>query len=215
MFTRLRLILFTAVAAALAATAGVIAAQSAAPVERGHGLPSAASGGAAALDPTGWATLAEARTSLADISTDTRAQLGLSAVSIADARLAFTFPGTTPHFAGISVYEVRRPGRGSCLFLLDSGGCSANDPAIRAADALPVQLKVADFDGPTGGLPIVAYGQVAPQVASVTITCFGTPYEATVAKGVVTWVAPTAAIGPRDCALEAAVTGGESYRSQL
>ena len=76
-------------------------------------------------------------------------------------------------------------------------------------------LKVSDFDGPTGGLPIVVFGQVAPQVSSVTITCFGTPYEATVTRGVVTWVAPTAAIGPRDCALEASVSGGETYKTQL
>lgn len=215
MFSRHRLILLTAVTAALAATAGVIAGQSAEPVERGHGMPSALDRPAAPPETRGWSNLSEVRESLANISAETRAQLELAPASIAGTRVAFTFPDATPHFGGISVYEVRRPGKGSCLFMLDAGGCGANNPAVRAADALPVQLSVSDFDGPSGPLPIVLFGQAAPQVSSVTVRCFDTTYETTLAGGVVTWVAPSAAIGPRDCTLDAVIAGGETYKTQL
>lgn len=214
MFSR-RLILFTAVAAALAATAGVIASHSVEPVERGHGMPAAADRQAAPPETSGWSNLGEVRQSLANISIETRAQLELTPASIAGTRVAFTFPDATPNFGGISVYEVRRPGKGSCLFMLDAGGCGANNPAVRAADALAVQLSVSDLDGPSGPLPIVLFGQAAPQVSSVEVTCSGTTYKVTLAEGIVAWVAPTASIGPRDCTLEAAVTGGETYRTQL
>jgi hypothetical protein len=217
MFRKSRVIVIVAGAALAAGAAGVIASQASQPQGRGHGSPLALrQGPPPTLNTKGWANVAEARASIDAQQPESKAELGLTPAAIAATRSIYTFPATTPVFGGISIYEVPRPGRGSCIYLLDSAGCSANAAAIdKPGEALPVQVGVTDFDGPTGAIPIVLAGEVAAQVKAVTMTCFGTTYKATIAGRVVAWVATTADIGAADCVLRATLTNGRVFSEQL
>lgn len=215
MLKRNRLIVLVAGLALLAASVGAIVSQASSP--RGHGSRLALPAGPPPpINPTGWNNVDEARASLAAIDPASRAVFGLSEASLAQTRVFYTFPASTPSFGGISVFEVPRPGRGSCLYILDTGGCTAHPAAVNApGEALPVQASVTDWDGPTGPLPILLVGDVAPQVKAVTLTCNGTTFQATVSRNVVAWVAPSAAIDSADCVLRATLATGALFTEQL
>jgi hypothetical protein len=220
MFTKKRLFIVAAVVAAgvVAAAAGAITASSTS--SRGHGLAFAATKSAkadtSALDPTGWRSIPEAQATLAAKSDETKSQLGLTSDVIATTSAIYTFPDSAGPFAGLIIYGVSRADGSDCYFLLGDGDCWADAPALDASrKALPVEVGVSDFDGPSGALPIVLFGHVAAQVKSVELNCNGSNYAASITGDIVTWIAPTSSIGPADCTLTAALPDGRTFSEQL
>lgn len=217
MSSKSRVIALFVGATLIAALAGAVVSYASSSQGRGHGSPLAVKAGPPpAVDTTGWANAEQARASLAAQNPASLAEFGLTPAAIASTRAVYTFPAGTPSFAGVSVYQVSRPGRGSCLYLLDSGSCTARAAALGAgSDALPVQVSVTDFDGPTGPVPVALVGDVAPEVIGVSLACAGTSYEATLSGRLVTWIAPSAAIGANDCTLRATLAGGREWSERL
>lgn len=215
--SRRGLVVGVIVGCALAAgIAGFIRARPPSPPAPGHGSPLALHAGPARpIDRRGWNSVAQARVSLAAEDPVLKSRLGLTPSVIATTRAIYTFPSSAGVFAGVSFFEVSRPGRGSCFFMLGDSDCWARPPAIdEPGRALPVQFSVTDLDGPFGPIPIVLTGVVAPQVARVTMTCFGRSYALPIRGKVIAWVAPRADIGGADCELRAALAGGGVYRAQ-
>jgi hypothetical protein len=214
MLKRKRLIVLVAGLALVAGSTGALVSR-ASPSHAGKSQAIVRGAVAPAINTTGWSNVDEARASLEAIDPASRAEFGLSQASLAQIRVFYTFPASTPSFARVSVFEVPRPGRGSCLYVLDTGGCSARPAAINDADALPVQASVTDWDRLTGPLPIMLVGDVAPQVNAVTVSCDGRTFSATVSRNVVAWVAPSAAIDPSGCVLRATLVSGKTFSETL
>ena len=221
MFTKKRLFILAAATAAViaAGAAGAITSLASNSTARGHGLALASKSARAnsnALDPTGWRTVTEAQATLAAKSDQTKADLGLTPGVIASTQAIYTFADSTGPFAGLTIYGVTRGNSGGCYFLIGDGDCWAHAPVADApGQALPVQAGISDFDGPTGPLPIVLFGHVAPQVKTVDLNCSGSSYPASISGDIVTWIAPNSTIGPADCTLTATLAGGRVFSEQL
>jgi hypothetical protein len=214
MLKRKRLIVLVAAAIVAAGSAGALVSH-ASPSHRRLSQTIVRTSVAPPINTAGWSNVDEARASLEAIDPSSRAEFGLSQAALAQIRVFYTFPASTPSFAGVLVFEVPRPGRGSCFYVLDTGGCSAHRAALNDPDALPVQAGVTDWDGPRGPLPILLVGDVAPQVKAVMVTCDGNSYSATVSANVVAWVAPSAAIDPKTCVLKASLASGKTFSESL
>jgi hypothetical protein len=215
--SRRGLVVGVIVGCALAAgVAGFLTARSPKPLPPGHGSPLALRAGPTRpIDTSGWDSVTKARASLAAEEPALKSRLGLTPSVIATTRAIYTFPSSAGVFAGVSFFEVSRPGRGSCYFMLGDSDCWARPPAIdEPGRALPVQFSVTDLDGPFGPIPIALTGVVAPEVTRVTMTCFGRTYLLPIRGKVIAWVAPSADIGGADCELRGKLAGGGVYRVQ-
>jgi hypothetical protein len=218
MFSRNRLVAIIAVAILVGAVAGVIAAQAGTNGKpRADTAPpaEAASTSSQSADTTGWDSVAAVQATLSAAGDESNGQFDLTDAAIASTHVIYTFPPSTPAVGGASIFEVPRDGEGPCVFLVGTGDCWAQPPAVDATVALPVQVGMSDFDGPSGPLPVVLFGQVAPEVKAVTLICKDATYSATISDGLASWVAPSSDITPSDCELNAPLASGEVFSERM
>lgn len=128
----------------------------------------------------------------------------LTASDIAQTRVVFTFPtGGSGFSAGQAVFQTPLAAGGYCLTFAGDVSCTKG-----FTPDVPVAGIATDPDGPTTGQPFVLVAIKQPDVSSVTYTCRGQAYTATISGDVLTFVAPSAALDPSDCTETATLANG-------
>jgi hypothetical protein len=149
-------------------------------------------------------TLDDAKALLSRAST--RLQVGLTDNAIAATRPIYHFPSTTGGYAaGLDAYRVPLANGGYCIAFAAAVGCTRTAPN----DAEPVMALTLDPDAERSGEPFVLIGTKAPDVRSVTYTCGGRTYPATISGDVVAFVAPSSSLGADDCTENVTLAGGK------
>jgi hypothetical protein len=149
-------------------------------------------------------TLADAKAILSRAST--RLDVGLTAGEIAATRSIYHFPSTVGSYAvGLDVYRAPLAKGGHCIAFAAAVGCTRTPPN----DAEPVMDLVLDPDAERAGEPFIVVGTKAPDVRSVTYTCAGRTYPATISGDVVTFIAPSSSLSADDCTQNVTLAGGK------
>jgi hypothetical protein len=125
---------------------------------------------------------------------------------IAATRSIFHFPSTASSYAaGLDAYRAPLAGGGDCIAFASAVGCTRTPPN----DAEPVMALVLDPDAERTGEPFVLIGTKAPDVRSVTYTCGGRSYPATISGDVVTFISPSSSLRADDCTENVTLAGGK------
>ena len=149
-------------------------------------------------------TLDDAKAILSRAST--RLNVGLTDGEIATTRSIYHFPSTVGSYAaGLDAYRAPLPNGGYCIAFAAAVGCARIPPN----DAEPVMALILDPDAERAGEPFVVIGTKAPDVRSVTYTCGGRTYPATIAGDVVTFIAPSSSLRADDCTENATLASGK------
>jgi hypothetical protein len=173
----------------------------AAAVHRALALPAArgAAGGVTQIR-----TLDDAKALLSRASK--RLNVGLTESEIASTRSIYHFPSTTRGYAaGLDAYRAPLANGGYCIAFAAAVGCTRTPPN----DAEPLIGLALDPDAERGGEPFVLIGLKAPNVRSVTYTCAGRSYPATISGDIVTFVAPSPSVRADDCTQNATLASGK------
>jgi hypothetical protein len=148
-------------------------------------------------------TLDDAKAFLSRAST--RLDVGLTRSEIAATRSIYHFPSGAGSFAaGLDVYRAPLAGGGDCIAFAAAVGCTRTP----ANDAEPLMGLGLDPDAERSGEPFVLISIAAPDVRSVTYTCGGRTYPATIAGDVVTFIAPSSSLRADDCTENVTLPGG-------
>lgn len=137
-------------------------------------------------------------------SLEARSHVGLTQSDIASTSPVYRFGTRTGAFtAGLSVYRTPFES-GFCLTFASATSCtrvlpSAPEPLIGLA---------LDVDAERAGEPFVVISVKAPNVRSVTYTCAGTTYPATISGDVVAFVSPKSTLRADDCTESVTLAGG-------
>jgi hypothetical protein len=135
-----------------------------------------------------------------------RLNVGLSVRDIAATRSIYHFPSSVGSYAAsLDVYRAPLAKGGDCIAFAAAVGCTRTPPN----DAEPVMALVLDPDAERAGEPFVVIGTKAPDVRSVTYTCGGHTYLATIAGDVVTFIAPSSSLSADDCTQNVTLPGGK------
>jgi hypothetical protein len=136
----------------------------------------------------------------------TRMGVGLTAADVAATERIYRFADGIGNFAaGLGVYRAPLPNGGFCLAFASAVGCT-HVPPSGAEPLIGVGL---DPDAERAGEPFVLISLKAPEVRSVTYTCGGKTYAATIAGAVVTFVAPSSSVRADDCTENATLASGK------
>lgn len=135
-----------------------------------------------------------------------RAHSGLTRAAIAQTRTIYTFGSGLPNFArDLSAYRTPLANGGFCISFANATSCTDRPPT----HAEPVIGLGIDIDVERAGEPFVLVGIKAPDVTSVTYSCGGQTYPATITGDTVTFVAPSNALRADDCVTNASLRSGE------
>jgi hypothetical protein len=135
-----------------------------------------------------------------------RMQVGLTASEIAATRSIYHFPpGGGSYAAGLDVYRAPLVNGGDCIAFAAAVGCTRIPPN----DAEPLMGLGLDPDAERSGEPFVLISIKAPDVRSVTYTCGGRTYPATIDGDVVTFIAPSSSLRADDCTENATLASGK------
>jgi hypothetical protein len=149
-------------------------------------------------------TLDDAKAILSRAST--RLNVGLTNAEIASTRSIYHFPSTISSYAaGLDAYRAPLANGGDCIAFAAAVGCTRTPPN----DAEPVMALVLDPDAERAGEPFVVIGTKAPDVRSVTYTCGGQTYSATISGDVVAFIAPSSSLSADDCTENATLVSGK------
>jgi hypothetical protein len=149
-------------------------------------------------------TLGDAKALLSRAST--RLNVGLTNADIAATRSIYHFPsGAGSYAAGLDAYRAPLADGGDCIAFASAVGCTRTPPN----DAEPVMALVLDPDAERSGEPFVVIGTKAPGVRSVTYSCGGHTYSATISGDVVTFIAPSSSLRADDCTENATLASGK------
>jgi hypothetical protein len=136
----------------------------------------------------------------------TRLNVGLTDNEIAATRSIYHFPSTVGSYAaGLFAYLAPLPNGGYCIAFAAAVGCARIPPN----DAEPVMALILDPDAERAGEPFVVIGTKAPDVRSVTYTCGGRTYPATISGDVVTFIAPSSSLRADDCTENVTLASGK------
>jgi hypothetical protein len=131
--------------------------------------------------------------------------VGLNDSEIAVTRSIYHFPPTVSSYAaGLDAYRAPLANGGDCIAFAAAVGCTRIPPN----DAEPVMALVLDPDAERAGEPFVVIGTRAPDVRSVTYTCAGRTYPATISGDVVAFIAPSSLLSAEDCTENVTLAGG-------
>jgi hypothetical protein len=148
-------------------------------------------------------TLDDAKALLSRAST--HLNVGLTDNEIAATRSIYHFPSTAGSFAaGLDAYRAPLANGGNCIAFASAVGCTRTPPN----DAEPVMALVLDPDAERTGEPFVVIGTKGPDVRTVTYTCGGRTYPATISGDVVTYIAPSSSLRADDCTENATLADG-------
>jgi hypothetical protein len=126
----------------------------------------------------------------------TRLDVGLTDAEIASTRSIYHFPSTNPSYAaGLDAYQAPLANGGYCIAFAAAVGCTRTPPS----DTEPLIGLGLDPDAERSGEPFVLISIKAPNVRTVTYTCGGHSYPATISGDVVTFVAPSSSLAADDC----------------
>jgi hypothetical protein len=132
--------------------------------------------------------------------------VGLTGKEIAATRSIYHFPSTAGSFAaGLDAYRASLANGGNCIAFASAVGCTRTPPTA----AEPVIALVLDPDAERTGEPFVVIGTKAPVARSVTYTCGGRTYPATISGDVVTFTAPSSSLRADDCTQNVTLAGGK------
>jgi hypothetical protein len=149
-------------------------------------------------------TLEDARAIFSRAST--RLNVGLTDSDIAATRSIYHFPSTVGSYAaGLDAYRAPLTNGGNCIAFAAAVACARIPPN----DAEPVMALVLDPDAERAGEPFVVIGTKAPDVRSITYTCGGHTYPATIAGDVVSFIAPFSSLSADDCTQNVTLVGGK------
>jgi hypothetical protein len=149
-------------------------------------------------------TLDDAKAILSRAST--RLNVGLTNAEIASTRSIYHFPSTVGSYAaGLDVYRAPLANGGDCIAFAAAVGCGRIPPN----DAEPLMGLGLDPDAERAGEPFVLISIKAPDVRSVTYTCGGRTYPATIAGDVVTFIAPSSSLRADDCTENVTLASGK------
>jgi hypothetical protein len=149
-------------------------------------------------------TLDDAKAILSRAST--RLNVGLTHAEIASTRSIYHFPSTIGSYAaGLDAYQAPLANGGDCIAFAAAVGCTRTAPN----DAEPIMALVLDPDAERAGEPFVMIGTKAPDVRSVTYTCGGRTYPATITGDVVTFIAPSSSLRADDGTENATLANGK------
>jgi hypothetical protein len=133
------------------------------------------------------------------------AEVGLTRKDIARTRELYRFPPATRNFtAGLSAYRTPLGRHGFCISFAAGATCTHKPPTT----AEPLMGIGLDPDAVHGGEPFVVISVTAPGVRSVTYTCAGTTYPATLSHGVAVFVSPSSRMAAGDCTGNATFASG-------
>jgi len=136
----------------------------------------------------------------------TRLNVGLSASDIAATRSIYHFPSTIGSYAaGLDAYLAPLANGGDCIAFAAAVGCTRTPPN----DAEPLMGLGLDPDAERSGEPFVLISIKAPDVRSVTYSCGGRTYPATIAGDVVTLIAPSSSLRADDCTENVTLASGK------
>jgi hypothetical protein len=113
--------------------------------------------------------------------------------------------GLTNFARGLSAYKTPLANGGFCISFANATSCTKQPPTHTE----PVIGLGIDIDAERSGEPFVLIGIKAPDVVSVTYTCAGQTYPATLDGDVVAFVAPSATLRADDCVANAAFRSGD------
>jgi hypothetical protein len=136
----------------------------------------------------------------------TRLNVGLTDAEIASTRAIYHFPSTIGSYAaGLDVYRAPLANGGDCIAFAAAVGCTRIPPN----DAEPLMGLGLDPDAERSGEPFVLISIKAADVRSVTYTCGGRTYPATIAGEVVTFIAPSSSLRADDCTENVTLASGK------
>ena len=131
--------------------------------------------------------------------------VGLTDSEIAATRSIYRFGAAGGSYAvGLDAYRAPLPNGGYCIAFAAAVGCTRAPPS----DAEPVIGLALDPDAERSGEPFVLIGIKAPNVQTVTYTCGGRSYPATISGDVVTFIASSSSLGADDCTENVTLAGG-------
>lgn len=135
-----------------------------------------------------------------------QAGAGLSRAAIVRTAPILAFGDGLTNFArGLSAYKTPLANGGFCISFANATSCTKQPPTHTE----PVIGLGIDIDAERSGEPFVLIGIKAPDVVSVTYTCAGQTYPATLDGDVVAFVAPSATLRADDCVANAAFRSGD------
>jgi hypothetical protein len=155
---------------------------------------------------------AAALTALETANAHFRNANGLTSAVIATTQEAFTFPAAAHGWqAGLGVYETRLPNGGFCLTFAVSSTCSHTGPS---GDEPLIGIG---FDplGERSGEPFAIISVKAPTVRSVSYSCAGTSYPATITGQFVSFVSPSASISLDGCSEQVTFADGHTLTKNV
>jgi hypothetical protein len=124
----------------------------------------------------------------------------------------FTFPASLGRFpAGLSAYRTDLAGGGFCITFEAPQTCTQHPPD-RAEPLIGIGV---DMDQERAGNPFVLISIKAGEVRTVSYTCAGTTYPATIAGDVVAFVAPSPSLTPEDCVANIGFADGTSVTEHI
>jgi hypothetical protein len=154
-------------------------------------------------------TADEVRALLAQAPFDT--SLGLTETEIAATRPIYRFPSGEPGYrTGLSAYRTPL-GAGFCISFAVGVSCSRTPPT----PAEPLLGLALDPDAERADEPFVVISMTAPGVRSVTYTCAGSTYPATLTGGVAVFIAPDSSLSADDCIGNAVFSSGVVVSKQI
>jgi hypothetical protein len=149
-------------------------------------------------------TLDDAKALLSRAST--HLNVGLTDNEIASTRSIYHFPSTAGSFAaGLDAYGAPLANGGYCIAFAAAVGCSRIPPN----DAEPLIGLGLDPDAERSGEPFVLISIKAANVRSVTYTCGGRSYPATISGDIVSFIAPSSSLRADDCTENVTLAGGK------
>jgi hypothetical protein len=135
-----------------------------------------------------------------------RGSVGLTDADIAATKPIYRFGDGAGNFAaGLSAYRTPLANGGFCVSFAAAVGCTRVPPSA----AEPLIGLGFDPDAERGGEPFVLISLSAPDVRSVTYTCAGTTYPATMSGSLVAFVAPTSSLRADDCRENVTLASGK------
>jgi hypothetical protein len=133
------------------------------------------------------------------------ADLGLTPEELAATRELYRFDDHAKGFtAGLSAYSTPLAHGGFCISFAAGVSCSRTPPTA----AEPLIGIAFDPDAERAGEPFVVISIAAPGVRTVTYTCAGSTYPATLADGVAVFISPSSSLRADDCTGNATFANG-------
>jgi hypothetical protein len=149
-------------------------------------------------------TLEDAKALLSRASV--RMAVGLTDRDIAATQSIYHFGAAGGSYAaGLDAYRAPLATGGHCIAFAAAVGCTRTPPnAVEPVIGLGL-----DPDAERSGEPFVLISIKAPNVQTVTYTCRGRTYPATISGDVVTFIAPSSSLRADDCTENATLVGGK------